>query len=305
MKKLRILLPLLLGVVLVLSLALAGCPAEEQPPVPEVPTDAEVVADAAMIYFAVLPDDKELIREDAFVERVKAGEDMFILDIRRAEDFAAGHVIGAVSLPWGTAIGDNLDRLPADETIYLYCYTGQTAGQVVALLNVAGFDAKSVRFGYVRGIVTIENHEDIIGTIPADWPEVTKLEIEPAVEAAIRDYFVALADVAGTEVASNIISAENANKVLNDPDTIFLSVRKADDYAAKHIPGAINIPYSRGMQVELAELPTDKRIIVYCYSGQTSGQTVAILRLLGYDAISLNSGMGVAKTGPRGWANEG
>lgn len=57
--------------------------------------------------------------------------------------------------------------------------------------------------------------------------------------------------------------------------------------------------------VQQEEPPADKRIIVYCYSGQTSGQTVAILRLLGYDAVSLHSGMGVGRTGDRGWANEG
>ncbi|MCL0058769.1 rhodanese-like domain-containing protein [Dehalococcoidia bacterium] len=301
MKKLRIVSPLLLGVLLVLSLALAGCPPVEEQPVVEVPTDAEIVADAAMIYFAVLPDDKELVREDAFVERVKAGEDMFILDIRRAEDFAAGHVIGAVNLP-GFSVLVNLDRLPADETIYLYCYSGQSTGQIVALLNIAGFDAKSVRFGFVRGISTIENHEEIVTTVPADWPEVTKLEIEPAVEVAIKDYYAALAIA---EIARNRISAEDAYNLLGDPDTIFLSIRRAEDYAAKHIPGAINIPFGRGMQAEFDELPADKLIIVYCYSGQTSNQTVAVLRLLGFNAVSLDNGMGVPMTYPRGWYFEG
>lgn len=38
-------------------------------------------------------------------------------------------------------------------------------------------------------------------------------------------------------------------------------------------------------------LPKDKRIIVVCYTGQTAGQTVGILRLLGYDACSLMGGM--------------
>ncbi len=318
-KKLRILLPFLV-VMLLLPLTFAGCgqqdepPAAEQPPAeeppeptpePDVPSDAEIVADAAMAYFANLPDDKELINEATFVERVLAGDDMFILDMRRAEDFAVSHVIGSLNLPMFSVLDGNLDKLPADKTIYLYCYTGQTAGQLVALLNVAGFDAKSVRFGYVRGISTIENHEEIMGTIPADWSAVTKLNIEPALEVAVRGYFTALADVVGTEVANNIISAENANKLLGDAGTMFLSVRKAEDFAAMHIPGAFNLPYSLGMQIMFDALPIDKIIIVYCYSGQTSGQTVAILRLLGYDAVSLNSGMGVGRTGNRGWYNEG
>ncbi|HCJ57468.1 MAG TPA: sulfurtransferase, partial [Clostridiaceae bacterium] len=52
-------------------------------------------------------------------------------------------------------------------------------------------------------------------------------------------------------------------------------------------------------------LPKDKKIIVYCYTGQTAGQTVAALRLLGYDAVSLNAGMGTPATGDAGWMNKG
>lgn len=290
---------LLLGVALVLSLSVAGCPASAAP---REPTAAEIVVDAAMAYFANLPGDNNLIHEATFLGRVRAGEQMFIVDTRRAGSFAAGHVIGAVSLP-EFSILDNLDRLPADKTIYLYCYSGQSTGQLVALLSVAGFEAKSVRFGFVRGILTLDNHEEIVGRVPVDWPKVvTKLEIVPAIEAAIKGYFAALADAA---IARNRISAVSANELLGDPNTIFLSIRRAANFAAKHIPGAINIPFGAGMQAEFDRLPRDKLIIVYCYSGQTSNQTVAILRLLGFNAVSLDNGMGVPMTYPRGWYFEG
>jgi rhodanese-related sulfurtransferase len=52
-----------------------------------------------------------------------------------------------------------------------------------------------------------------------------------------------------------------------------------------------------------AQLPTDKTIIVYCYTGQTASQTTAILRLLGYDAYNLSGGMG--KEGGSGWLGAG
>lgn len=57
------------------------------------------------------------------------------------------------------------------------------------------------------------------------------------------------------------------------------------------------------MEQGFAELPTDKPVVVYCYSGQTAGQTVAALRLLGVDAVSLNGGMGVGSNAPLGWVN--
>ena len=44
---------------------------------------------------------------------------------------------------------------------------------------------------------------------------------------------------------------------------------------------------------------------MYCYTGQTAGQATAALRLLGYDAVSLNGGMGTAANAPSGWANKG
>ena len=73
--------------------------------------------------------------------------DPFIVSLRSADDYAAGHVPGAVNIGLGS-LADNLDKLPADETIVLYCYTGHTAGQATALLNMLGYDAKSLKFGF-------------------------------------------------------------------------------------------------------------------------------------------------------------
>ena len=86
---------------------------------------------------------------------------------------------------------------------------------------------------------------------------------------------------------------------------VFLSIRTAEDFAQGHIEGAINIPWGKGMQVDFDVLPMDKTIIVYCYSGQTAAQTVAVMRLLGYDAYSLTGGIGVEANSPLGWANSG
>ncbi|HBL36498.1 MAG TPA: hypothetical protein DDZ55_06780, partial [Firmicutes bacterium] len=47
------------------------------------------------------------------------------------------------------------------------------------------------------------------------------------------------------------------------------------------------------------KLPRDKTIIVYCYTGQTGGQTTATLNLAGFKARSLNGGMN------NGWLKAG
>lgn len=56
-----------------------------------------------------------------------------------------------------------------------------------------------------------------------------------------------------------------------------------------HLPGAIQYTPKESMKLAacLKTLPTNKTIVVYCYSGQTSAALTAYLRLLGYDAKSL------------------
>jgi rhodanese-related sulfurtransferase len=71
----------------------------------------------------------------------------FIIDLRASADYDAGHVPGAVNMGIGS-LADNLDKLPTDKTIVAYCYTGHTAGQATAVLNMLGYDAKSLKFGF-------------------------------------------------------------------------------------------------------------------------------------------------------------
>ncbi|WP_019849195.1 rhodanese-like domain-containing protein [Desulfitobacterium sp. PCE1] len=319
MEKFRL---LSLSILLSLSLVLTGCsasspstpattqPATQQPAsteTPQSPTpEANVVQEAAEDYFANMPDDVYKISEKDFIAKVKANEAMFIMDVRQAKDYDAGHVKGAVNIPWGEEIAKNLANLPKDKTIMVYCYTGQTAGQTVALLNVAGFNAKSVNLGWNLGISKVEGVADVTETT-ANAVQEGKAEVEPEIQAAIADYFSKMAELKGTTYANYKISEDDAKKALDtkDPSVMFLSVRKAEDFAKGHIEGAVNIPFAKGMQTSFEQLPKDKKVIVYCYTGQTAGQTVAILRLMGYDAVSLNSGMGMPSTAGAGWANKG
>ena len=66
-----------------------------------------------------------------------------------------------------------------------------------------------------------------------------------------------------------------------------------DPYYAGHIPGAVRYQPKQDLRTDemLNRLPTDKKIIIYCYTGQTSSQVVAYLNALGYDAYSLLYGV--------------
>ncbi|PUU86207.1 rhodanese-like domain-containing protein, partial [Halanaerobium sp.] len=177
---------------------------------------SDAVEDAVNGYFENLPEDNGMIGEEAFVEKVKAGEDLFILDIRQPDVYNEGHVKGAVNLPWGPeAIPAALEKLPGDKTIYVYCYTAQTANQTVALLNFAGFEAKSVRFGWNLGISRVEGYEEIVETEAHQLGGVTDYKIKAEVKAAIEDYYAGLADVSDT-MYKNYKIAEDMLKMAVD-----------------------------------------------------------------------------------------
>lgn len=270
-------------------------------------TGSDVLTQTVNDYFANMGDNIYKIKQGDFVEKVKAGEDMFILDIRQPDVYAEGHVKGAYNAPWGTAISENLDKLPMDKPIMVYCYSGQTAGQTVALLNMAGFDATSVNLGWNLGISKVEGVDEVTETTANEFGEATGVEIESEIKEVINDYFAGLADVKGTTYGNYKISEDDAKALLDKDDSsvMFLSVRKAEHYAEGHIQGAENIPFGKDMYKEFNTLPEDKKIIVYCYTGQTAGQTVAALRVLGYDAVSMNGGTGMEANAPSGWLNKG
>ncbi|RME51237.1 MAG: rhodanese-like domain-containing protein, partial [Caldilineae bacterium] len=57
-------------------------------------------------------------------------------------------------------------------------------------------------------------------------------------------------------------------------------------------PGAINIPWTQLYKAEnLAKLPADKLIVVYCYTGHTGQVATTILNALGYNAVNLKFGI--------------
>lgn len=315
---------------LIIAVSLVGCGAKQEAPQPApapapapaatpapvsitLPEPAPKVNNAASeaaakAYFANMPADVYKIAEKDFAAKVKAKDkSIFILDIRSAADYEKGHVVGAVNAPWGPAVTESLDKLPQDKTIMVYCYTGQTAGQTVALLNMAGFEAKSVNLGWNLGISKVEGIAELTETKANDYPKAKTLAVKPEIKTAIKAYYDGLAKVKETIFANYKVSEDDAKKLLDakNKDVVFLSIRKAEDFANGHIEGALNIPFAKGMEQKFDTLPKDKVIIVYCYTGQTAGQTVAVLKMLGYEAVSLNSGMGMPSTGSAGWANKG
>jgi rhodanese-related sulfurtransferase len=80
---------------------------------------------------------------------------------------------------------------------------------------------------------------------------------------------------------------EEAVQMMEDESGyVILDVRRPDEYAAGHIPGAINVANETIGTAEIPELPDkDQLILVYCRSGRRSKEASEKLVKLGYTNI--------------------
>ena len=92
---------------------------------------------------------------------------------------------------------------------------------------------------------------------------------------------------AGQEVSYRQINMDEAITMMEEESSyIILDVRTPEEFADKHIPGAINIPNEAIGTAEIPELPDkDQLILVYCRSGNRSKQASEKLAALGYTNI--------------------
>lgn len=93
-----------------------------------------------------------LINCQQLKERMVAGEELFLLDIRKKDDYQKGHIEGAFHAEWPEVLDFiKEDVFKKDDKVIVICYTGQTAGQIVSILRVLGYDACSLMGGMMNG----------------------------------------------------------------------------------------------------------------------------------------------------------
>jgi rhodanese-related sulfurtransferase len=143
----------------------------------------------------------------------------------------------------------------------------------------------------------------VAGCGAASAPAPTQAQVQAAVLQRVESYYNHAND--NPALASYQITAIQLYAALQkDPQDYFLmDVRTpgnkvnfgitAYGYNGEHIGGAINVPYGTAVATALAQgkIPTNKKIITICYTGQWANQTAALLRILGYNAYALHLSM--------------
>ena len=104
---------------------------------------------------------------------------------------------------------------------------------------------------------------------------------------------VGLAGCSTDSAAVTDIAAGDLVEVIADGDAVLLDVRTPEEFAAGHVPGALNIDVSSPtFDDEIAALPADDTYVVYCRSGNRSAQAAATMVDAGFeDVYNVDAGL--------------
>lgn len=322
--KLLFIAVLALGVLLPSSLALTGC-GDEKTTTTATTTATQnpesIIADRVLKVLASTPQGNVAYAANAIsgtdlaaklAEPSEAGK-LYVLDIRAKADYDKGHIKDSAQAEFKDwASPDNLAKYPKDKKIIVVCYTGNTAAQTVAGLRLLGYDAAALKGG-INGWAASMTQSTVAGEIEgADFAVVntpSDVQTAPAPTGATFDKpsdsdSKVIAEKANTifsaltpQTSGSAIKAADLDARLKDPaqkDKLFLlDIRKEEDFTkVGHIDGATRVDFTAlAVPDNLKLLPKDKQIVVICYTGNTAGQAVTMLKMLGYDAVVLKYGM--------------
>jgi rhodanese-related sulfurtransferase/glyoxylase-like metal-dependent hydrolase (beta-lactamase superfamily II) len=165
-----------------------------------------------------------------------------IIDVRDAAEYAKGHLAGSINVGLGGQYATWAGTvLDRAKPIVIVAEPGREQEAALRLGRI-GFD--HVR-GYLEGgMAALAERPDLV------WPTER---------------------VSAPMVAEELASA--------DPP-LLLDIRNPREWAAKHIPGSVNIPLNH-LQERIAEIPRDRRVAVHCAGGYRSSIAASILHQYG------------------------
>ena len=101
------------------------------------------------------------------------------------------------------------------------------------------------------------------------------------------------------ERITQVTPQEVRDAVGRGEDLALIDVREPNEWNLGHLPGAVHIP--RGVLESAIEtrVPRERRVVLYCASGNRSALAAESLQAMGYANVASMSG------GFRGWADMG
>jgi len=87
------------------------------------------------------------------------------------------------------------------------------------------------------------------------------------------------------------VSIDQALQMWQNKEAIIIDVRTPQEYTEGHIPGVANIELDQ-LANRSSEVPTDKKVLLICRSGNRSSQGTSLLRSKGFaNVYNITTGM--------------
>ena len=299
---------------LLVIFSVAGCKGKKSETKQEVVQEVikpVTVGNETSLLLKDLKENGDYVNSKVFPSLIKAtivseslGKNILVVDLRSSKLYSEGHIKGAVNkkfeeLPSYFETGIKPFKF---DKIIMVCEDGQLSSYTTSLLRLmdygnvysmrwgmSAWNNKYAKEGWLKGVSGKyeANLESKVNERPAlvGLPELkTGLSTGNEIGASrFRKIF--------EEGTGNIFIT--ADEVFSNPQKYYIiNLDRKDKYEDGHIPGAVRYKPegTLGFTTEMASIPADKPIVVYCGTGHNSGFATAYLRLFGYDARTLRYG---------------
>ncbi len=223
----------------------------------------------------------------------------YVIDIRAADDYNAGHIEGAVN----STLSGILDAAQnaGGKTIVVACYTGQTAAHAVVALRLSGYsDAKVLKWGMAGWTSSLStpwesnvDTKDSPNWVAAPGSIVENKEFDdPDLQVDATDGENMLKERV-TYLLNRGFQGINSTDVLANPGDYFINnfwdAKDVEKYG--NIVNAHRIKPLTLANEDYKYIDPSRTLVTYCWTGQTSSMVTAYLAVLGYNTKSLKFGV--------------
>ena len=203
----------------------------------------------------------------------------FLLDVREVSEIeASGFITGAVAIPVREVLA-NLDKLPAqDQPIVIYCGSGHRGALVMAALRFLGYtDVRNLNGGtgaWTKAEFALETG------LPAAPVAGTAPTVDATMLRDLNNFLVNLPEGYYTVKATDLNT-----ELAGGATPTMIDVRSAEDFAAGHIDGTMNIAINAFL-ADMTLLPgKDAPVVVLCQGGHRGALALMALRMLGWTDV--------------------
>jgi thiosulfate/3-mercaptopyruvate sulfurtransferase len=225
-----------------------------------------------------------------------------LIDLRPPEDFAAGHIPGAVHLDlWGVSLIDT-DPAPLRAFMWMIDHLFQLRGVEPATPVVVYDEQSGMRAARAFWFLEYFGHPDV-KVLDGGFGAWTRAGLPVTRDAVAPKQ----STWTGTPQERAIATWRDVEARLGQKDVVILDTRSDDEYTGTlvrakrggRIPGAVHVEWTRNLgpdgrfkpvdelrrMYESAGVTPDKEVVTYCQGGYRAAHGYLALRLLGYPRV--------------------